>query len=38
MLRVKKDKVKINPRVKDKLVECHIKDLKVIKQEEYMLK
>ena len=31
MLRVKKDKTGINPRVKGKLVECHIKDLKVIK-------
>ena len=38
MLRVKKDKAGINPRVKGKLVKCHIKNLKVIKQEEYMLK
>ena len=38
MLRVKKDKAGINKRIKGKLVECHIKDLKVIKQEEYMLK
>ena len=38
MLRVKKDKAKIKSRVNGKLVECHIKDLKVIKQEEYMLK
>ena len=37
MLRVKKNKDGINPRVKGKLVKCHIKDLKVIKQEDYML-
>ena len=38
MIRVKNDKIRINPRVKSKLIECHIKYLKVIKQEEYMLK
>ena len=37
MLRVKKDKVEINPRGKGKLVNFQIKDSKVIKQEDYML-
>ena len=37
MLRVKKDKVEINPRVKGKMVIFQIKDSKVIKQEEDML-
>ena len=37
MLRVKKDKVGINPRVKGKMVFFQIKDSKVIKQEEDML-
>ena len=37
MLRVKKDKVEINPRVKGKMVNFQIKDSKVIKQEEDML-
>ena len=37
MLRVKKDKVEINPRVKGKLVIFQIKDTKVVKEEEDML-
>ena len=37
MLRVKNGKVGINPRVKGKMVIFHIKDSKVIKQEEDML-
>ena len=37
MLRVKNDKVGINPRVKGKMVIFQIKDSKVIKQEEDML-
>ena len=37
MLRVKKDKTEINPRVKDKMVIFHIKDSKVIKREDCML-
>ena len=37
MLRVNKDKVIINKRVKDKMVKFQIKDSKVIKQEEDML-
>ena len=37
MLRVKKDKAEINPRVKGKMVIFQIKDSKVIKQEEDML-
>ena len=37
MLKIKKDKAKINPRVKGKIVIFQIKDSKVIKQEEDML-
>ena len=37
MLRVKKDKAKINTRVKGKMTIFHIKDSKVIKQEKDML-
>ena len=37
MLRVEKDKVGINPKVKGKMVIFHVKDSKVIKQEEDML-
>ena len=37
MLRVKKDKAGINPRVKGKMIIFQIKDLKVIKQEKDML-
>ena len=38
MVRVKKDKAGINPRVKGKLINFQIKDSKVIKQVEDMLK
>ena len=37
MLRVKKDKARIKPRVKGKMVNFQIKDSKVIKQEKDML-
>ena len=37
MLRVKNDKAIINPRVKGKMVKYHIKDPKVITQEDCML-
>ena len=37
MLKVKKDKAGINLRVKGKMVIFHIKDSKVIKQEDDML-